>query len=117
MSKRDLDLLLDDILECCHKIKFYTIGYTFEDFLNDDKTVDAVVRNFITICEVASNLDADFKSTNGQIDWKKIKNFRNRMVHDYIGTDYEVVWDIILNHIDELEFQMQELIKNYKTNE
>ena len=39
------------------------------------------------------------------------------MVHDYISTDYEVVWDIILNHIDELEFQMQELIKNYKTNE
>jgi uncharacterized protein with HEPN domain len=34
------------------------------------------------------------------------------MVHDYIGTDYEVVWDTISNHIDELEFQIQELIKN-----
>ncbi len=39
------------------------------------------------------------------------------MVHDYISTDYEVVWDIISNHIDELEFQIQELINIYKTNE
>ena len=49
MSKRDLDLLLNYILECCGKIKKYTNGYDFDDFLNDDKTIDAVVRNFTII--------------------------------------------------------------------
>ncbi len=111
MSKRDLDLLLDDILECCQNIKSYTEGYDFDAFLKDKKTIDAVARNFITIGEVAANLDADFKYLNPQIDWKKIKNFRNRMVHDYMGIDYEVVWDIISNHIDEIEFQIDNLIK------
>jgi uncharacterized protein with HEPN domain len=86
---------LDDILECCQNIKNYTKVYDFETFINDKKTVDAVARNFITIGEVIANLDPDFKYLNPQIDWRKIKNLRNRMVHDYIGTDYEVVWDTI----------------------
>lgn len=111
MSKRDLDLILDDILECCQKIKRYTKNCTFDDFLNDDKTIDAVVRNFITIGEAISNIKDDFKTENPQIEWKTIKNFRNKMVHDYTGTDYEVVWDVVVNHIDELEFQIQELIQ------
>jgi uncharacterized protein with HEPN domain len=111
MSKRDLDLLLDDILECIQNIKSYTKGYNFDAFLKDKKTIDAVARNFITIGEATANIDADFKYANTQIDWKKIKNFRNRMVHDYIGTDYEVVWDVVSNHIEELEFQIVNLIK------
>ena len=111
MSKRDLELLLDDIIECCQNIKSYTKGYDWETFLNDKKTIDAVVRNFITIGEAVSKIDSDFKCSNPQIDWKTIKNFRNRMVHDYIGTDYEVVWDVVSNFIHDLELQIQELTK------
>lgn len=111
MSKRDTDLLLDDILECCRRINSYTSGYNYDTFSNDLKTVDAVVRNFITIGEAVSSLSSDFKILNPQIEWKKIKDFRNRMVHDYTGTDYEVVWDIIENFIGELAFQIQELLK------
>ncbi len=111
MSKRDLDLLLNDILECCSKIKKYTQGYIFDDFLNDDKTIDAVVRNFTIIGEACSNIDADYKIVNPQIDWRSIKDFRNRMVHDYTGTDYEVVWEIITEYIDDLEFQIKKLLK------
>ena len=111
MSKRDLDLLLDDILECCGKIKQYTAGYSLDEFLNDNKTIDAVVRNFSVIGEAVSNIDKDFKITNPQIEWKRIKNLRNRMVHDYTGTDYEIVWEIITNFIDDLELQIQELLK------
>lgn len=111
MSKRDLDLLLDDILESCQNIKIYTEGFDFDSFLKDKKTIDAVVRNFITIGEVASKLEPDYKYLNPQIDWKKIKNLRNRMVHDYTGTDYEIVWDIITNYIDELEFQIEKLLE------
>ena len=111
MSKRDLDLLLNDILECCGKIKKYTNGYDFDDFLNDDKTIDAVVRNFTIIGEACSNVDSDFKDLNPQIEWKRIKSLRNRMVHDYTGTDYEVVWEIIIKYIDELEYQIKELLQ------
>ena len=111
MSKRDLDLLLNDILESCEKIKKYTNGYTFEAFMNDDKTIDAVVRNFTIIGEVCSKVDPDYKKLNPQIEWRRIKSLRNRMVHDYSGTDYKIVWEIIKEYIDELEYQIQELLK------
>ncbi len=111
MSKRDLDLLLDDILECCQKIKKYTKDYSFDDFLNDDRTIDAVVRNFTIIGEACSNIEPDFKFINPQIKWKEIKDFRNRMIHDYTGVDYSIVWEVITKYLDELEFQIDNLIK------
>jgi uncharacterized protein with HEPN domain len=67
MSKRDLKLLLEDIKECSQKIKKYTKGYSFADFVNDDRTVDAVIRNFEIIGEASSNIDKDFKIRTPQI--------------------------------------------------
>ena len=111
MSKRDLQLLLYDILESCNYIKNYTVDFTYDTFINDKKTVDAVIRNFIIIGEATANIEQNFKSLNPQVDWQIIKSFRNRMVHDYTGIDYEVVWDVITNFIDDLELQIQELLK------
>lgn len=90
MSKRDLKLLLEDVLECSQKIKKYTHGYTFDDFLDDDKTIDAVVRNFEIIGEATSKINDDFNIKNGQIRWKEMKGLRNRMIHDYARLDLEL---------------------------
>jgi uncharacterized protein with HEPN domain len=111
MSKRDLKLLLEDIQEATQKIQKYTKEYSFEDFMADDKTVDAVVRNFEIVGEVSLKLDIDYKNKNPQIQWKGMKNLRNRIIHDYTGIDYEIVWEIIKNYIEELEFQIANLIK------
>lgn len=51
MSKRSVVLLLQDIQEAVQNILDYTKGLSFEDFLNDSKTKDAVVRNFEIIGE------------------------------------------------------------------
>ncbi len=51
MSMRRPELLIDDILESCSKILAYTDGLTYEDFCKDNKTIDAVIRNFEIIGE------------------------------------------------------------------
>jgi len=102
MSKREIKLLLEDMLDAALKIKRYTRGFDFDQFLNDDKTIDAVVRNFEVIGEAANRIDPDFKIENPEIDWKRIRGFRNRIVHDYFGIDYEIVWTIIEENINEL---------------
>ncbi len=56
MSKRDSKLLLGDILDSITKIKTYTAGYSFENFINDSKTSDAVIRNFEIIGEASNSL-------------------------------------------------------------
>uniref|UniRef100_UPI004047DB24 HepT-like ribonuclease domain-containing protein n=1 Tax=Algoriphagus sp. TaxID=1872435 RepID=UPI004047DB24 len=60
-------------------------GLSFEDFLADDKTIDAVVRNFEIIGEASLRIDKDFRHENPQIERKKLRGFRNRIVHDYFG--------------------------------
>lgn len=94
MSKRDVVLLVGDMLESAHKILDYTNGLSFEQFISDSKTVDAVIRNFEIIGEAANRLPEEFKETNNSINWIRIKGFRNRIVHNYFGIDYSIVWQI-----------------------
>jgi uncharacterized protein with HEPN domain len=110
MSKRSTDLLLLDMKEAAEKILKYTQGLSFEDFLADDKTIDAVVRNFEIIGEASLRIDEDFKLENSQIEWKKLRGFRNRIVHDYFGIDYEIVWSILTQDLEELVFQLEQLL-------
>lgn len=102
MSKRDTWLLLDDMLQAALRIRNYTEGYNFELFLEDEKTIDAVVRNFEIIGEAANRIDPLFRNQHPNVEWKRIRGFRNRIVHDYFGIDYEIVWDIIEFYLDEL---------------
>ena len=60
MSRRDNDILVTEIVDSCNKILKYTNGYSYEQFKDDDKTVDAVIRNFEIIGEAANNLSEDY---------------------------------------------------------
>jgi uncharacterized protein with HEPN domain len=100
MSERDRKLLLEDMLEAALKIKRYTEGDDLNSFLSDDKTLDAVIRNFEIMGEAAGRIDEEFKSENTELSWTHLRGFRNRIVHEYFGIDYEIVWTIIENDLD-----------------
>jgi uncharacterized protein with HEPN domain len=112
MSKRDSKLLLLDIKESIEKIKRYTLGISFEDFINDNKTCDAVIRNFEIIGEAANRLNDEIKEKYPSINWHRIRGFRNRIVHDYMGVDYNIVWTIIQSDIQQLLHDIQNVIDN-----
>jgi uncharacterized protein with HEPN domain len=114
MSKREILLLLDDMLQSAQKIKRYTQDIDYKSFLADDKTIDAVVRNFEVIGEAANRIDPDFRDKNPEIEWKRIRGFRNRIVHDYFGIDLEIVWSIIDTYLDEMIDWLNALIENNK---
>ena len=94
MSKRHPNLLIEDILDSADKILLYTLNLSFEEFTDDSMVVDAVIRNFEIIGEAANKLPKTFKDDHIDIDWHRIKGFRNRIVHDYFGIDYSIVWSI-----------------------
>jgi uncharacterized protein with HEPN domain len=114
MSKRDTLLLLDDMLQSAQKIKRYTKDIDFDLFVSDDKTMDAVVRNFEIIGEAANRIDSDFRDKYPEIEWNRIRGFRNRIVHDYFGIDYEIVWEIIETYLDEMSGRLSEIIDENK---
>lgn len=109
MSDRSPKLLVEDILESAKKIQRYTDGLNFEQFTLDEKTVDAVARNFEIIGETANRLPEEFKSLHPNIEWNRIRGFRNRIVHDYFGIDYEIVWKIIENFLPDLINELEQL--------
>ncbi len=107
MSRRDSDILIQDMLESCSKINKYVGSLTFKEFQEDDKTIDAVIRNFEIIGEAANGLSEDFKDKHTEVDWHKIRGFRNRIVHDYAGVDLKIIWSIITNFLPDLIKKLQ----------
>ena len=106
-----MKLFLNDILENILDIKSFIKNYSYEDFLNDKKTVNAVTRSFEIIGEAVSNIPEEIKIKYVHIPWKDIKNFRNVIIHQYWAVDYEAEWSIIKTRLDILEKQIKEIIK------
>lgn len=91
MPKRDDTVLLEDILEAIEKILLYTKDLNEAAFLSNTLIQDAVSRNFTIIGEAASRISDDFKQTDNITNWRSIKDFRNKIIHDYMGVDYKQV--------------------------
>ena len=110
MSERNDSLLLQDMIDAAEKIYLYTDGFSFEKFCADGKTCDAVIRNFEIIGEAANRVSENLKEQFPHIEWHKIRGFRNRIVHDYIDIDYEIVWQIKETYLNELLTQLRKII-------
>ena len=112
MPKRDDDLLIGDMIDCCKHIFEYTSAMTFDDFINDRKTIDAVIRNFEVLGEACKRVSEEVRSSNIQIEWRKIGDFRNVLIHDYFGINYDVLWRIIEEYLPQQYQFMKELSKS-----
>jgi uncharacterized protein with HEPN domain len=109
-------LLLEDIRDAAQKILSYTNGMSFDDFIRDDKTIDAVVRNFEIIGEAANRVPDNFKSDHPEIEWRRMTGLRNRIIHEYFGINYATVWKIKEENIPELADFVQLAIDNLAGN-
>ena len=109
---RDFKLFLDDIVEALIKIEDYTQGLDLEKFSQDNKTVDAVIRNFEIVGEATKQVPENIRSKYLAVPWKEMAGMRDKLVHAYFGVDKEVLWETITNRIPELKAQIQEIIKD-----
>jgi uncharacterized protein with HEPN domain len=110
MSKRDPQILVEDVLLAIEKIRRFTAGMDQQAFLSDEKTIDAVARNLEIIGEAVRQLPDDFKNANSTIPWSQIGGMRNRIVHEYFGLDLEIIWQVIEHDLPELEARISPLV-------
>ena len=108
---RDHILFLEDILASSKKIIRYVGDYSLEQFLGDEKTVDAVIRNLEIIGIAAKSIPQEVKDRHTEVEWRKIYLFRNVLAHEYFGVDNKVLWGIISQKIPELASQFEVILK------
>lgn len=116
MSERNTLLLLQDIEAAILKILRYTHGYTFSQYEKDDKTRDAVERNFEIIGEAASRISQPVKDLSHDIEWRIIKDFRNFIIHYYFGINHQIIWNTIESRLPELLCKIRTLLKSFPDN-
>lgn len=80
--------------------------------MNNTKTQDAVSRNFEIIGEACGRVTKDFTNIHTSVNWREVKDFRNKLIHDYFGTDYSTVWLIVQNELKTLQEKLIEINKN-----
>ena len=80
------------------------------EFFRADLLQDAVVRNLQVLSESAQRLSEEVKSRYAAVEWRKIADFRNRLVHDYLGVDLEIVWHVIETDLPELKRAIAEML-------
>ncbi len=109
MPERNREIYLQDILSSCVKIKKYTAGLNASLFAADDKTFDAVIRNFEIIGEASKKIGDKIKHSYPDIPWRDLIDFRNRISHEYFGISVEIVWKIIQDEIPSLESKIKKI--------
>jgi len=86
-------------------------GQNLDKFKQNPTLQRAFVRSLEIIGEAAKKVPKDIQEKHSHIEWRKITGMRDRLIHDYFGVDYTLVWDVSVNKLSELRNHLRELLE------
>ena len=110
MTQHDPRLYLIHILESIELVESYVEGADLASFSEDQEKQDAVVRRIEIMGEAVKNLPADLRTARPDVPWTQIAGMRDKVIHDYMGVDYELVWTVATEMLGSLREQVQEIL-------
>jgi len=108
---REHRLFLEDMRKACDKVIRFTKQITREQFVADDKTFDAVMRDLEIIGEASKHIPPEVRTQHPDIDWHKIAGLRDVVVHEHFGIDVEIIWDIVTCEVPVLLQQLNRILE------
>jgi uncharacterized protein with HEPN domain len=105
---KDLQLL-HDILEAIEAIEKYTVA-TFNDFVSDSKTQDAILYNLIIVGEAANRISEQFRDQHSTIPWSSMIGTRNIIVHGYDQVRLQIIWGILQGDLADLKSKVEKIL-------
>lgn len=111
MKERDFTDYIKDILISMQDVEEFTSGITFEDFLQDKKTIKAVIRSLEVLGEAAKKIPDDIKARYPRIPWKRMAGMRDKLIHEYFGVDLQIVWNVVKQELPPVKPAIEELVR------
>jgi len=109
MIKSD-QVYLEHILESIRKVEDFVNGITQTEFDNSVLIQDAVIRNFEIIGEATKKISKQFTQLHSEIPWQDMAGMRDKLIHDYLDVDIEVVWKTVKSDLPHLKEMIQKIL-------
>ncbi len=102
---------LEDILDAAEKAQEFVEGTTYEAFVNDDKSVFAVIRALEIIGEATKRLSQPLRNEYPQVPWSLMAGMRDNLIHDYSDVDRQIVWRTVQEEVPEVRRQVRMILE------
>jgi len=90
-------------------------GLRKEDLVGDETLKRAFVRSLEIIGEATKKLSDDMREKYAHLEWRSMAGMRDKLIHDYFGVDYDLVWDVVTNKIPKLRQDIQDILDREST--
>jgi uncharacterized protein with HEPN domain len=109
-SERNPADYVGDMLEASGQIAQFIKGMTFEEFSADRKTQFAVIRGLEIIGEAIRNISPPLRQKYSKIPWREITGMRDRLIHDYVGVNVQIVWNAATKNLPAIEPELRRML-------
>ena len=112
MKKRIYRDYIQDIFDAINDTESFIEGMTLEDFAQDKKTCNAVIRSLEVIGEAAKKIPGFIRKQYPGVPWKRMAGMRDKMIHEYFGVDIEILWKTAKEDIPPLRNSVEAMLEN-----
>ncbi|MBI4811013.1 MAG: DUF86 domain-containing protein [Ignavibacteriales bacterium] len=109
---RELVDYIQDVIDATESGMKFVYGMEYDDFIQDDKTIFAVIRAIEVIGEAAKNISNDVRKRYPEIPWRNIVGMRDKLIHAYFGVDIKRVWKTIKEEIPPLKPIFEQMLRD-----
>ena len=114
---RHVALYIKDILQNMRDAEQFIEGISYQQFVDDKKTFNAVVRAIEVIGEAAKNVPLTIRTQYPAVPWKEMAGMRDKVTHFYFGVDREAIWIAVKERIPSLTPIIEQILKGLNSTE